>query len=510
MSKAFRLDRRTVGRISLLAAVFYFAAYFYRFLSLGFSHDSLLIHQVDTAWQVQLGRFLQPVYLLLRGDIAAPYLIGLLSYLYLAAAVCLVVDLLSLSSTLSISLVCMALCANTTLTMLHGTFHMMADSYMLALLLSVLCVFVTVRVRHGIWLAPVLLCGSVALYQSYAPVATVFFLILLVHHALDGLSFRALVLRGVQYLGVLIAGLVFYSLCLRAVYALTGQTAADSYNGMAGMGNFEGYSIANLIRDAYLFPFEKMANPKTAFPRAVALAYGFLLLFSLAAVCSLLRARRVALPCAALTFIFLLLIPFGADFIYLLSKGMVHELMIYAFFFCAVLPISLAERLRSLSGRLPPQLAVSLAAGCLSLAYFSDAMFANQFMTRRGLAYDATISAATRMLEQAAQVEGYQPGVTPVAFAGVMNDSHLYMERPGFESMSGFDFYPHVYSITYEQTYPWFFHMILGDSIRLVSENERIALAYSDEVLSMPVFPAEGCCKMIDGTLVIRIGERYL
>ena len=82
-------------------------------------------------WQIQLGRFLQPVYLLFRGDIAVPYLIGLLAYLYLAAAICLVVDLLSLSSTLSISLVCMALCANTTLTRLHGTFHMMADSYML-------------------------------------------------------------------------------------------------------------------------------------------------------------------------------------------------------------------------------------------------------------------------------------------------------------------------------------------------------------------------------------------
>ena len=58
--------------------------------------------------------------------------------------------------------------------------------------------------------------------------------------------------------------------------------------------------------------------------------------------------KRQALPCAALTFVFLLLVPFGADFIYLLSKGMVHDLMIYAFFFCAVLPISLADRLRPL------------------------------------------------------------------------------------------------------------------------------------------------------------------
>lgn len=112
------------------------------------------------------------------------------------------------------------------------------------------------------------------------------------------------------------------------------------------------------------------------------------------------------------------------------------------------------------------------------------------------------------MLERAVQVEGYQPGVTPVAFAGVMSDSHLYMERPGFEAINDFDFY--VYSITYEQTYPWFFHMILGDPIRMADEAERMALAYSDEVLSMSVFPAEGSLKMVGETLVIRIGERYL
>ena len=52
--------------------------------------------------------------------------------------------------------------------------------------------------------------------------------------------------------------------------------------------------------------------------------------------------------------------------------------------------------------------------------------------------------------------------------------------------------------------------MILGDPIRMADEAERMALAYSDEVLSMPVFPAEGSLKMVGKTLVIRIGERYL
>lgn len=45
MSQVFRLDRRAVGKISLLTAVFYFSAYVYRFFTLGYAHDSLLIDQ---------------------------------------------------------------------------------------------------------------------------------------------------------------------------------------------------------------------------------------------------------------------------------------------------------------------------------------------------------------------------------------------------------------------------------------------------------------------------------
>ena len=82
MSRVFRLDRRAVGKISLLTAVFYFSAYFYRFFTLGYAHDSLLIDQsIDMTWQIQLGRFLQPVYLLLSASSArltsSKYLRGL-------------------------------------------------------------------------------------------------------------------------------------------------------------------------------------------------------------------------------------------------------------------------------------------------------------------------------------------------------------------------------------------------------------------------------------------------
>lgn len=64
-----------------------------------------------------------------------------------------------------------------------------------------------------------------------------------------------------------------------------------------------------------------------------------------------------------------------------------------------------------------------------------------------------------------------------------------------------------LYSFTYEATYPWFFTRIMSDSTRFVSEQERVRLIYSGEVLAMPVFPAEGSLKMIDGVLVVRLNR---
>ena len=132
-------------------------------------------------------------------------------------------------------------------------------------------------------------------------------------------------------------------------------------------------------------------------------------------------------------------------------------------------------------------------------------MFSHQFFLRRELGYDASISLATRILERAEAIEGYEHGVTPVAFSGVVSGSHFAMERPGFESSAELD--DSLYSFTYEMTYPWFFTRIISDSTRFVSEGERVQLVYSDEVLAMPVFPAEGSLKMIDGVLVVRLNR---
>ena len=63
------------------------------------------------------------------------------------------------------------------------------------------------------------------------------------------------------------------------------------------------------------------------------------------------------------------------------------------------------------------------------------------------------------------------------------------------------------YATTAEYFYPWYFWEILGYPFNLVSEFDRVAISGDPDVRAMPVFPAEGCCQMRDGVLIIKVGN---
>ena len=73
---------RQTKRAMLYTLAFLLIMHGFRFVSLGFSHDALAFAApTDFEWKVSLGRYMQPVYWKLRGYVAAPYLVGLMTWL---------------------------------------------------------------------------------------------------------------------------------------------------------------------------------------------------------------------------------------------------------------------------------------------------------------------------------------------------------------------------------------------------------------------------------------------
>ena len=61
----------------------------------------------------------------------------------------------------------------------------------------------------------------------------------------------------------------------------------------------------------------------------------------------------------------------------------------------------------------------------------------------------------------------------------------------------------YTYGAAYETSNYWYLQMALGEPINLVSHDQRVKL--TKNAADMPGFPAEGCCRMIDGYLYLKL-----
>lgn len=494
--------------VILWTAVFSLLAHGYRYLSLGFSGDSMLLAQVgEEAYQSSLGRFLQPVYWQIRGYITAPFLIGLFATAFLALSAMLVIRLMRISRSIHIALVCGILNANETMAVSNATYLPWTDVYALALLLSLLGVYCFMRMRFGLLISPVLYCLSLGLYQSYLPTAAAMLILLFLLETLDGESPAKVWRRGLLSCVSLVLGLLLYALALKIVLAAIGTQASQDYNGVGRVGHMALKEIPALLWGTFIDPLRLLFGLSdtpvmtwhiTTIPSLLNIA-----LFALAAVPFAAKARKLGaaslLTCA---FLFLVL-PLGINFIQFISHGISSGLTIYAYNFLYLLPVALLAGTQSI--RLPMRLVRAGICALLCTFFALNIRTSNSMALKRDLEFSATTAAMSRLLDQAERTQGYLPGETPVVLIGMLPSSSISMERGGFEQLARAQGMRYTYGASYETANYWYLQMALGEPVNLVSHPDRVRLSEHPQAQALPAFPQAGCCAMIDGHLYIRI-----
>ena len=329
-------------------------AHGYRYLSMSFSGDAMLLSQAgEEAYQLSLGRFMQPVYWQLRGYITAPLLIGLFATGFLCAAAVLMLRLLGITRKRDIVLSCGVLATCETLAVSNATYLPWTDVYMLALLLAVLGVACFFQVKHGWLLSPVLYCLSLGLYQSYLPCAATLILLVLIVQLLRGGACRGIWARGALACVSLLLGLLLYALVLNVLLRVTGTQASQGYNGVGRVGLVSLDALPGLLADTYLTPLRLLFTGDTVMTWHITTVPAALnlVIFVPAALLLLRRARSLSTP-ARLTLAFLLgMLPLGMNFIQFISKGIASGLTIYAYTLSYLLPIALMGDARHLRRR---------------------------------------------------------------------------------------------------------------------------------------------------------------
>lgn len=498
-------------QVLLYTAIFSLLAHGYRYLSLSFSGDAMLLSQVgEEAYQASLGRFLQPVYWQIRGYITAPLLIGLFATAFLAASALIVVHLLRLERPLHIALVCGVLTANETMALSNAAYLPWTDVYALALLLALLGVYAFFEMRRGWLIAPVFYILSTGLYQSYLPVASTMVILILMLRTLSGENAGNIWKQGIVAVLTLLASLLIYAGLLNLILSFGGINASSDYNGVARVGHIDDGALPMLTYLTYMTPIQVLFSLSdrvimrwhiTTVPQELNLA-----IFIPCALLILMKVRKLRLT-GFLTLLFLIgVLPFGMNFVEFLSHGIASGLTIYSYNLLYLLPIAFhaqgEESCRLL--RLPSRVLHFASLACLCMFLLLNIRTSNELVLKRDLEFSATTAAMSRILDQAEQTEGYVPGETPVVLVGMLPSSAISMERPGFEELARAQGMRYTYGASYETANYWYLQMMLGEPIHLVSHEERMKLSETEFAQNMPAFPKEGYCAMADGYLYIR------
>ena len=502
-------------RASRLACLFTLAfsllAHGYRYLSMSFSGDAMLLSQAgEEAYQISLGRFLQPVYWQIRGTITAPLTIGLFAAAFLMVSACLIADLLAIRRPAHIALLCGILAASETMYISNATYLPWTDVYMLAMALCVLGVYAFFRLRFGFLLCPVFFCLSLGLYQSYLPVASTLIILVLFARTLRGESPARLFRTGVTACVSLLLGLLLYALVLNVLLRLFGITASQDYNGVGRVGLPPLHEIPKLLLDTCTAPIRFLFIPSDTpvMTWHIPLTPKWLNLAILAVSALLLaqRMRRLPLRSVLLALFLMAMLAPSMNFIQFISRGIASGLTIYAYVFFYLIPLALMALPEGGDAPRFPRLRIlpRCAAGLLCLLILMNIMHGSQAYVKRDLEWHATTSAMTRVLSRAEKAEGYVPGETPVVLMGMLPSSPVSMEKPGFESLARVQGMRYTYAASYETSTYWYLQMAIGQPVHLVSHEERAALSAGAEAQSLSLFPDPGCCRMIDGRLYIR------
>lgn len=507
-------------KIALYTLIFMVLLHGYRYVSLGFSHDSLAFAwQPDLEWQISLGRYMQPFYWwIIRGRIAAPFIVGVLSYGYMVGSVYGVASLLDLKAKTSLFLLAGLMCGSLAFIALDATYSHTADVYMLALMLNIAAAWLCLRGRRrvpSVLAAVVLLVISTGLYQAYLQVFTALTMVWALLRLLktDDRAIPEAAARCAQSFLALMLAMALFFVGYYVVMAVTGVEAVSKANSIGGMKVLSGAALVDMVKTTWKMPLRQLGRLQGRIAPLARMLTAVVLMTGAAATIFTARRSRVSAWQALGMAVLALLLPFGMNWICLFCGGVVHDLMMYAYIVPLLAALAANERAWNLAladegkqiGKKTRAAACVLPLAVLTLL-FDRGIYANQIYLKKDLEYDTTLSVMTRVVDRIEQVEGYIPGETPVEFLGDIQRSKLAMTRPAFAHLGSLTGTEENYAITYGDTFWMYLEDVMGYPIKRFREtkNEEQERVTDD----MPCFPDKDSVQMVDGVVFVKLAAQ--
>ncbi len=507
-----KIDVKKFKFILIFTLIFMVIAHGYCYTNLNFSHDSMRTFFWNTPDTVEIGRYMLPLLLILRGKYYPPLLIGVLTYISLVLIIYLLVDFFKIKQKGNIILISGIFSTASVLTLLNATYINFSDIYLFACLLMTFAAWLWKNYKKGYLYAIIPAFISLGIYQAYIEFFIGMVMIILIKDLIDNKNYKEVLSKGLKSLATIFVSLVLYAICAKVIPIILGIKMDDAYNSMSGIFNnfMDGgiIGIIKLIIRTYGMTIFYIIKPNTYYNILISVFNIILILIGFICIILFLKDKKIKNGNKVLFIIILMLLPFGINIATFLGQGVVHQLMIYSFFLLYIIPIIIVENgylEKYFSNKKIVKNLCKFKNISLVIIIISSVIYSNQCYLKKNLEFDATLTTMNRIVYKIEQTEGYEVGKTKVAIIGKLNNSIISKRRKELH-------YDAVglgenFSITYYDTYKQYFENYLGYPINIVDEDEMKKIANKTQVKEMNSFPYDGYIQFVGDVLVVKIAN---
>ena len=485
------------------------------------NHDEILLTFQNTDLETS-GRWFLGVLSAFSSSFSLPWVNGLISIAALSVSSALIVSFFHLEKPLQAFLVSFALVS---FPVVGNTFAYMytADGYFLGFMLAVIGVFVLDRFRFGFLLSAVLFTLSLGTYQAYICFAIALMAMKLIEILLVGSrTNRALGSILLRYAASLVISAVLYLVITKGILWLTNQQMTE-YIGLREMDRFQ---LALVPRRLYLTYYQffnyllvKSGQNGGAWLPVAHLICGLVTAFGLIRL--LVKGPKRTRLQTALLVVMLGLIPLWFNSIYLTNAAYVHDMMIYGIcclYLLAVLTWSLSDALlpdeqepaivkvkrKSLNALVSWVVLFTVLFSSLSWSVYT-----NQGYFILQTKYENLYALCERIVNRIEEDPLYKVGM-PIAVLGTPEQNYPATKSDEYKALGFAVGFGSDYDYEYLRSdlhFKEFVRIYLGVSFAHLDSATVVALKDTEAFKQMPSFPYNGCLAMIDGTLVVKMGD---
>lgn len=454
-----------------------------------------------------VGRWFTDTVISIGSRLSMPWFNGIMFALVLGLAIALMVDILQIKSRKMIALTAWAVASFYSVS--TAVMHIYSvDVVGVSILLATLSVWVCTRWKFGMLLGIIPLTLSMGIYQGYWALAVSLLCIRGLQLLLKGeLTDKQVIVKAVQYGIMLGAAVVCYLVVNRLALNMLNMEMGN-YMGVNEMGNIPISRIPYLMKKGYLNFFSFIVtNAELDGGTFGVVAQCCIWLFILVGILVYtLRQKRTIFQYICIIGITAML-PLLFNTVHLMNSTSVHDLMVLSIVGNYLLAIWLADEwfVQMQGKKLPIRAVSAVAAIMVGFSCFHATAYANQRYYIYNLENIAAREYLSRVVYRIESNENYSKKV-PVLFVGSVGRTD-YGNVPYRKMMPRFQTEVPFSFLKSDSHIRGFLFTYLEVTFGMLKPEVAASLEASEAVRAMPYYPAADCIQLIDGVLVVKVGE---